>query len=81
MKIAYLLHSIQCNDNNGNNTNNDNNNNNNDNNNNKNNKLVFWFFIFNFATFFGFICLFSRRLPSKACIIYFSIKRRSSTKI
>ena len=49
-----------------------------DNNNNK--SFVFCFFVFYFAIF-GFICLFQKRMPTNACIIYFSIKRWSDSKI
>ena len=64
-----IWHLIQCNNYNYNNNGNDNNNNNN------NNSFAFWIFWIQFCYFFGFICLFKRRMPTKACINYFSIKR------
>ena len=57
-QIAYLSY---CFENNGNN--NDETDNNGNINHNNNNSFVFGFFIFNFAIFFGFICLFRRRMP------------------
>ena len=64
-----MMHSIQCNNNNDDNHDHNNNNNNN-NNNNSFASLVFNIY---FAIFFGFICLFQRRMSTNACIIYFFI--------
>ena len=39
--------------------------------------LFFCFFIFNFSFFVGgFLYLFQRRMPTSACMIFFSIKRQ-----
>ena len=51
------------------------------NNNDNNNSLVFWHCYIYFCYFFGFICLLQGRMLTNACIIYFSIKRYTDSKI
>ena len=62
------------------NLNNNNDNNNNDNNNQNNNSFIFWLFIFNFPIFW--LYLFIPEKNANQCMHnYFSIKRRSDSKI
>ena len=36
--------------------------------------ITFWLFTFDFAIFFGFICLFQRKMPTTARIIIYLLK-------
>ena len=72
------MHLIQRNNNNGDN--------NNDHNHDDNNNsffviYLFIFFCILFCYLFGTICLLQNGVPTKACIIYFSITRGSDSKI
>ena len=42
--------------------------------------VLFFGFLYLILLFFVFTCLFQRRIPTNACIIYFSIKRWSDSK-
>ena len=64
MKIAYLSYCIKNNLNNNNDTNRNNDNNNHNYN---HNSFAFGFFYL-ILLFFGFICLFQRRMSTNACI-------------